>query len=230
MSNANRQKIITKDEWEKRLADVKISKEDLNKIVMNYLIIEGYKDAAERFQQESGTTPEVDLNTITDRMEIRNSVQSGDIEEAIKRVQVASPDVLSSQGNTELLFHLQQQQLIELIRGGNIQQALAFAQQNLASKAETNPAFLEELERTMGLLAFDLNTQSPFADLLDPAQRLKTATELNAAILTSQNQEKEPKLPTLLKMLKWSQSQTIEKVKYPKIANFATAEFDSQDS
>lgn len=28
---------------------------DLNKVVMNYLVIEGYKDAAEAFAQESGT-------------------------------------------------------------------------------------------------------------------------------------------------------------------------------
>jgi hypothetical protein len=27
----------------------------MNKLIMNYLIIEGYKDAAEKFQQESAT-------------------------------------------------------------------------------------------------------------------------------------------------------------------------------
>lgn len=28
----------------------------MNKLIMNYFIIEGFKDAAEKFQQESGTT------------------------------------------------------------------------------------------------------------------------------------------------------------------------------
>jgi hypothetical protein len=57
----------------------------------------------------------------------------------------------------------------------------------------------------MALLAFEDHTRSPVADLLDYGQRQKTASELNAAILTSQCQEKDPKLPSLLKMLVWAQ-------------------------
>ena len=44
-----------------------------------------------------------------------------------------------------LFFHLQQQQLIELIRAGNVEEALAFAQEFLAYKGEENEALLEEL-------------------------------------------------------------------------------------
>ena len=40
-------------------------------LVMNYLIVEGYRDAAERFLQESGTEPKVDLRTIEERVAIR---------------------------------------------------------------------------------------------------------------------------------------------------------------
>lgn len=43
----------------------------LYQLVMNYLIVEGYQDAAERFLQESGTEPKVDLRTIEDRVAIR---------------------------------------------------------------------------------------------------------------------------------------------------------------
>jgi hypothetical protein len=86
------------------------------------------------------------------------------------------------------------------------------------------PEFLEELERTMALLAFEDNVQSPVGDLLHPSQRQRTASELNAAILTSQSQEKDPKLPSLLKMLVWAQTQLEEKVSYPQFKNLATAE------
>eukprot|EP01115_Flamella_aegyptia_P002759 TRINITY_DN1387_c0_g2_i1.p1 TRINITY_DN1387_c0_g2~~TRINITY_DN1387_c0_g2_i1.p1 ORF type:complete len:56 (-),score=7.46 TRINITY_DN1387_c0_g2_i1:24-191(-) len=48
-------KVYTKEQWEQKLNDVKISKQDLNKIVMNYLIVEGYKEAAEAFVEESNT-------------------------------------------------------------------------------------------------------------------------------------------------------------------------------
>ncbi len=67
-------KSISREEWEKKLSEVKLNKaydispfhlafmfclrphnsRDLNSLVMNYLVIEGYKDAAEKFQQESG--------------------------------------------------------------------------------------------------------------------------------------------------------------------------------
>lgn len=48
-------KLITREEWEKKLSDVKIRKEDMNKLVMNFLITEGYVEAAEKFRMESGT-------------------------------------------------------------------------------------------------------------------------------------------------------------------------------
>lgn len=50
--------------------------------------------------------------------------------------------------------------------------------------------FLEELERTVALLAFEDVSTCPVGELLDISQRLKTASEVNAAILTSQSHEK----------------------------------------
>eukprot|EP00741_Cyanophora_paradoxa_P009544 tig00001525_g9244.t1 len=78
----------------------------------------------------------------------------------------------------------------------------------------------------MGLLAFEDPTQSPLAELLDNSQRQKMASELNAAILTSQCQEKDPKLPVLLKMLIWSQNQLDEKVTYPRINDLSSGALD----
>lgn len=47
--------------------------------------------------------------------------------------------------HAELTFHLQQQRLIELIRGGDADAALAFAQEILAPLGEEHPTFLAEL-------------------------------------------------------------------------------------
>jgi hypothetical protein len=77
----------------------------------------------------------------------------------------------------------------------------------------------------MALLAFE-SKNSPVGDLLDFAQRQKIASELNASILTSQCQEKDPKLPSMLKMLMWAQNQLSTKVDFPKITNLETGEFD----
>jgi len=46
------------------------------------------------------------------------------------------------------------------------------------------------LEKTVALLAFEDVSNCPVGELLDISQRLKTASEVNAAILTSQSHEK----------------------------------------
>jgi hypothetical protein len=43
---------------------------------------QGYVDAAQVFERESGTAPGVELDQITDRMDIRKAVQRGDVEQA----------------------------------------------------------------------------------------------------------------------------------------------------
>ncbi|KAI7824742.1 CTLH/CRA C-terminal to lish motif domain-containing protein [Gamsiella multidivaricata] len=221
-ATAMAKKTISKEEWSAQLAEIHVDREDLNKLIMNYLIIEGYKDAAEKFSQESGAKPPVNLESIQDRMVVRTAIQRGNIEEAIERVNDLNPEILDT--NPKLFFHLQQQRLIEFIREGQIMEALEFAQEELAPRGEENPEFLAELERTMSLLAFELNGPSPVSDLLTPAQRQKLASELNSALLLSQSQEKDPKLPALLKMCWYAQQQLDERCTYPKIKDFTKAE------
>ncbi|KAL1560210.1 Glucose-induced degradation complex subunit, variant 3 [Salvia divinorum] len=218
---ASSKKVITREEWEKRLNSVKIRIEDMNELVMNFLVTEGYVEAAERFQLESGTESDIDLATITDRMAVKKAVQSGNVEDAIEKVNDLNPEILDT--NPQLFFHLQQQRLIELIRDGKIEEALKFAQEELAPRGEENQCFLEELERTVALLAFEDVSNCPVGELLDISQRLKTASEVNAAILTSQSHEKDPKLPSLLKMLMGVQNQLDEKASYPRINDISTA-------
>lgn len=221
-------KVISREEWERKLADVKINKDELNKLIMNYLVIEGYKNAAERFSAESGIVPMVDLASIQQRMEMRNAIQQGRIEEAIERVNDLNPEILDTQ--PQLYFHLQQQRLIEFIREGKVQEALDFAQEELAPRGEENPEFLRELEKTMALLAFEDNRSSPVGGLLEYRQRQKTASELNSAILVAQSQEKEPRLPALIKLLAWAQDQLDERAFYPRMTDLTTGGMSYPDT
>jgi len=59
---------------------------------MDYLVVEGYKEAADCFARESGVAP-VDLESIEHRMAIRAAIQRGDVEDAIGRVNDLDPDV-----------------------------------------------------------------------------------------------------------------------------------------
>ncbi|KAJ7786225.1 CTLH/CRA C-terminal to lish motif domain-containing protein [Mycena metata] len=211
---------IRAEEWDRRLHEVQVTKHDLNRLIMDYLVIEGYKSAAEEFCVEANLTGQVDVDfeSIESRMDIRDALQRGDVEDAIARVNDLNPEILDT--NPALYFHLQQQKLIEFIRHGQIAEALQFAQDELAPRGEESPEFLSELERTMALLAFDAAPGAPsgIAELLSPAQRMKTAGEVNAAILESLSQGKEVKLVGLLKLMSWGETMLEERAEFPRVA------------
>ena len=108
-------------------------------------------------------------------------------------------------------------QLIELIRkatatpDGDITPALTFATTHLAPRAPTNPAFLEDLERTMALLIFPPdNLAPPLAALLDPALRKEVAQRVNRALLVSQGERTKATLYDLVNHRSWANQKAIQ--------------------
>ena len=67
--------------------------------------VEGFKEAAEKFRMESGVQPSVDLDTLDERIKIREAIQNGQIQEAISLVNDIHPELLDN--NRYLYFHLQ---------------------------------------------------------------------------------------------------------------------------
>ncbi|EDS33035.1 conserved hypothetical protein [Culex quinquefasciatus] len=218
---------VSREDWQSRLETFQSFKQDdINKLIMNYLVTEGFKEAAEKFQAESGVEPSVDLSSLDNRILIREAVQNGRVQEAVRQVNQLHPELLDN--DRYLYFHLQQLHLIELIRAGKIEDALTFAQTQISEAGESNPEVLNELERTLALLAFEQPQKSPFADLLDQTHRQKVASELNAAILKTEHQEQSsPRMINVLKLILWAQAELDKKnVKYPKMSDLATAAID----
>ncbi|XP_018569289.1 glucose-induced degradation protein 8 homolog [Anoplophora glabripennis] len=226
MSYTEKHEIITKEDWVKLLEENDLGRSNMNKLIMNYLVTEGFKEAAEKFQQESGVIPSVELNSLDDRIRIRDAIMTGRIQEATALINQLHPELLDN--DRYLYFHLQQLHLIELIRNNRIEEALAFAQSHLSEAGEEDPSVLSELERTVALLAFEDPLNSPFGDLLAPSHRQKVASEVNAAILKMEHQETTvPKISTVLKLILWAQEKLNKKnVKYPKMTDLATATID----
>lgn len=56
----------------------------MDELVMNFLVHEGYKDGAECFAKESGTTAHIDTQSIDSRILIRKLILEGEIEEATR--------------------------------------------------------------------------------------------------------------------------------------------------
>lgn len=72
-------------------------------IVLN--IVEGFKEAAEKFEQEAGISSPLKLNTLGDRIKVIESVQSGKMQEAITLINQLYPGLLDD--DRDLYFHLQ---------------------------------------------------------------------------------------------------------------------------
>ncbi|KAL0595833.1 Glucose-induced degradation protein 8-like protein [Plecturocebus cupreus] len=246
MSYTEKPDEITKDEWMEKLNNLHVQRADMNRLIMNYLVTEGFKEAAEKFRMESGIEPSVDLETLDERIKIREMILKGQIQEAIALINSLHPELLDT--NRYLYFHLQQQHLIELIRQRETEAALEFAQTQLAEQGEESRECLTEMERTLALLAFDSPEESPFGDLLHTMQRQKVGpvrgkppsiadvlqggfaktphgwvwSEVNQAVLDYENRESTPKLAKLLKLLLWAQNELDQKkVKYPKMTDLS---------
>ena len=66
---------------------------------------EGFKEAAEKFQLEAGVTPNIDLNTLDDRIRIREAIVSGRVQDATALINQIHPELLDN--DRYLYFHLQ---------------------------------------------------------------------------------------------------------------------------
>ncbi|KAI9712866.1 MAG: hypothetical protein M1828_001535 [Chrysothrix sp. TS-e1954] len=190
---------------------------------MDYLINEGYPDAAKRFAIEANIQ-EVpgDDEFIQERVDIRNALLIGDAATAIEKINEAEPELLDR--NPALHFAILRLQLIELIRGygshstNDIIPALTFASDFLAPLAPAHPNFLADLEQTMALLIFPPDSRTPeLTMLLDPQLRQDTATAVNEALLESFGHGPKPKLKLLVKLRAWAERRAREqKVALPK--------------
>ena len=127
---------------------------------------------------------EMDHELIDARIEVRRMIETGEIEEAIKKVNRIKPEILET--NPEFYFELKRQQLVELIKAGKLEDAIVFAQTNLSNQiargGPDNPLaqkFHAEVDKTMTLLMYDDLSASPMHDLVDISSRQRLAGKVN---------------------------------------------------
>lgn len=204
---------------EQKIAEMKPNKGDINSVIMDYLISEGYPAAAEKFAQETNLfqSDAFDLSSIRERVDIRNAILAGRIEDAIELLNETNTMILDE---TPLLhFQLLQLQLVEIIRSvleknngkpasAEFRPALEFATNQLAPRAPTDPQYLSALEKTMALMIFDADKMIPeMKELLDLQLRETVAGEVNKAILESQGLKPEARIRELVRARAWAEAQ-----------------------
>mmetsp|Transcript_9612 Transcript_9612/g.16142 ORF Transcript_9612/g.16142 Transcript_9612/m.16142 type:complete len:152 (+) Transcript_9612:113-568(+) len=148
----------------------------MNKLVLDFLIVEGYKEGALKFIKEAGIDLAHPLNKdllidlkeelIDQRMQVRKYILAGSIDQAIQLINEINPLILDQ--NQSLHFELRKQQLIDIIKENDIPGAIAFAQEHLTPKCMPSSAdqlsaqekalsekFMRDLEKVMTLLIFE---------------------------------------------------------------------------
>jgi len=204
-----------KHAFERRVEGIKSPKSDINALILDYLTMEGYPNAAARFSKEANLQPQQDTSAIRARQQIQNCIHSGNIQTAIETLNELDPEILDK--DNALHFSLLRLQLVELIRtcnatGGDISSALKFATEQLGPRASTHRKFLEDLEKTMALLLFPPDTLEPqLAALLDPDLRRDAADKVNRAILERQSTRREAAIRHLVKMRAWAEGAARDK-------------------
>ena len=195
-------KRISQDEWFAKLHAQKVDGREMNMLIMDYLVKQGYAEAAAAFQEETLTEPvsldyaqksvtRVDLETMRGRDAVRQAVHEGDVLEALELARKL--DSKTMEERPELTFRLKLEHLVRLIQADKVEESIAFAQEHLAPIAETDPQALEALENALTLLAFpdvEAARASPMGKALgleDDEERLHAiANELNAAFLAKE--------------------------------------------
>mmetsp|Transcript_13063 Transcript_13063/g.19716 ORF Transcript_13063/g.19716 Transcript_13063/m.19716 type:complete len:381 (+) Transcript_13063:84-1226(+) len=219
-----KKRTISSSEWLEKMKLVSVNSSEMNAIIFDYLIVEGYVDAARSFAEEASMDiSSINFDAISRRVRVRSLIQEGNMDAALLELAEMNPSILE---DDELHFQLKQQQVIELIRKNDIDGALALTQESLTPHGLKNERFLEAIERTMSLLTF----HDAENVLLHPNHKTLTASLTNSAILASSGEFPQPKLPSLLNLLDWAQQRCSESFHFPKMINFENGSLDLQKS
>lgn len=219
--------------------NVNLPKHDINTLVMDFLIQEGYPAAAAHFAEEANIDMRAENSLIEERVSIRDAIFRGDLETAIEEINAIDTQLLDN--DKSLLFSLLRLQLIELIKQippapesekpALVGAALTFAQQNLSPYAPQNDKFKTDLERAMALMIVPAeawctprnqnesqnNAFGPLWELVDPSLKVEVARDVNAAILKHQGRKEQSKIHKILQTRAWSETLAREKlVKLPR--------------
>lgn len=85
-------RVRSRAEQEKPCTDI-LRHSDINWVIMDYLVSEGYPGAAAKFAQETNISQPFDTDGIKDRVRVRNAIHAGKLDEAIDMVNGIDPEV-----------------------------------------------------------------------------------------------------------------------------------------
>lgn len=163
-------------------------------VVRSYLLHYGYEDTLNSFDlagksnvppisldQGSGSNEEGRMYALSQRKVLRQLIRKGKIDAALGKLGEWYPDIVQDD-KSATCFLLYCQKFIELVRVGELEEAVSYGRTKLAKFFEL-PGFEELVQDCVALLAYEQPHKSLVGYLLEDSQREVVADTVNAMIL-----------------------------------------------
>jgi len=224
-NNEIRRKSITNDKWFKELNSRKINKEHMNKIIANYLFIQGYSIPLKKFISEAQIKFDFDEKLLNKRYKIRELITKNKIEEAINEINSLDVNILKE--NKIIHFVLQRQRLINYIQDNNLSECISFAKNVLLPMVEGDDFLFKELEKTMGLMVYENLNDAPEKELISDKFLEKISSKVNLVILNFLSGDKTVhfNLEILIKLMMLMQNELKNEIDFPQITSLSPLSF-----
>jgi len=224
------------------LQSMELDPDEVRKLILNHLLINCFPSTAKEFaehingtsskknkdqnkvqEQDDDLTNSQIFQSSTIRKRIVDLICDGNVSESLSIINSQYPTVLST--NLDVHFELQCQRFIELIRDKHISEAIQFAQSELAPFGLQDKKFLDPLQDTVALFAYDSPEYAPVGYLLTDSHREEVAQMVNKAILQSLHTVSNSPIEQLLKHLTICQEMLYRESKEKKSSRWRLKDF-----
>ncbi|AFZ80398.1 hypothetical protein BEWA_032510 [Theileria equi strain WA] len=191
--------------WLDNLTSIQVPESDIHRVIANYLFVNMHEESFNSFVQETQFQADDLKPTISQRKVIRNAILEGRMVDAIDSINALDPGILKENG--KVLFTLLLYHLVDIIKTGNLVNAVSFVKTEISQCIQKDSSLLPSLEEAMSLLAFS-NLEAPEAvDVISKIQQSNAiATTVDNALLSYHHLDPQSTLENIVKESLWVES------------------------
>ena len=149
----------------------------LDRILVDYLLREGYYDTATRLASDNHLHELVDIDLFVSARKVEESLQKGSCTECLQWCSENKSKLKKMESTLE--FNLRMQEFIELIKQNRLQEAIAYARKHFAAWVDTH---MRDIQKAMALLAFAYKgpNSQVYAELYNPSRWFQLVEQFRA--------------------------------------------------
>ncbi|KAK1937251.1 hypothetical protein X943_000456 [Babesia divergens] len=197
------------------LKTIDIDEKDLESMVSNYMFNNMYGESYSNFLEETGYEGPNLKDAISRRHDVRKAILEYRIQDAIDITNDIDAKILED--NVDILFNLLSVTMMEIIKKGDMMEAIRYARETLAPLVKRERKLVDKLEDIMSLFSInDMNSREA-ADAISKAYLpQEVAKQLDKAVLERYQMDRSI-LEYLLKESRWLKDKLYTKIGWKEI-------------